>query len=67
MVDRYTKTILTVIAACLVWVVVRDVTLVKPAHAYDSVQSVNIAELGGMTLSALAVGERSPRLPVKLD
>ncbi len=31
--DRYMKTVLTVIAACLVWIVARDVTLVKPAHA----------------------------------
>ena len=33
MVDRYTKSLLTVIAACLVWIVARDVTLVRPAHA----------------------------------
>jgi hypothetical protein len=34
MLDRYTKTMLTVIAVCLVWLSVRDV-LVDPSHAAD--------------------------------
>ena len=31
--DRYMKVVLTVIAACLVWICLRDITVVKPAHA----------------------------------
>ena len=31
--DTYMKAVLTVIAVCLVWICVRDVTLVKPAQA----------------------------------
>ena len=31
--DRYLKAVLTVIAVCLTWICVRDVALVKPAHA----------------------------------
>jgi hypothetical protein len=34
MVDRYTKTVLTVIAVCLVWLSVRDV-VVAVSHAAD--------------------------------
>jgi hypothetical protein len=34
--DAYLKAVLTVIAVCLVWICVRDVTLVKPAHAQVS-------------------------------
>ena len=33
MVDRYTKAILTVIAACLVWDAVHDMVGVQPASA----------------------------------
>ena len=38
--DRYMKTVLTVIAACLVWIVARDVTLVKPAHASADLSTI---------------------------
>ena len=40
MVDRYTKAVLTVIAVCLLWLVVRDVTLVKPAQAASPTEVV---------------------------
>ncbi len=33
MVDRYTKAVLTVIAACLVWNVVHDMVGTRPASA----------------------------------
>ena len=32
-VDSYTKAILTVIAACLVWICVRDIPVARMAHA----------------------------------
>ena len=32
-IDLYTKAVLIVIAACLVWICLRDVTLVRPAQA----------------------------------
>lgn len=34
--DRYLRIVLTVIAVCLVWICLRDVTLVKSAHADTS-------------------------------
>lgn len=33
MVDRYTKAVLTVIAVCLLWIVIRDIPLVSTAWA----------------------------------
>ena len=39
--DTYLRAVLTVIAVCLVWICVRDVTLVTPAYAADIVD-VNI-------------------------
>ncbi len=36
MVDRYTKIVLTIIAACLVAIVTRELPLVPPAHAAQS-------------------------------
>ena len=42
--DRYTKTVLTVIAAALVWLAVRDV-IVPPAWAQDVVR---VKVVGGL-------------------
>ena len=42
MVDRYTKTMLTVIAVCLVWLSVRDV-VVDASHAADVTHAGAIA------------------------
>jgi hypothetical protein len=33
--DAYTKTVLTIIAICLVWICVRDVTISRPAQASE--------------------------------
>lgn len=33
--DYYTKGVLTVIALCLVWICVREISLVRPAEAYN--------------------------------
>lgn len=42
-VDLYTKIVLTTIACCLVWLCVRDVAFITPAHAQMHSQSVFIA------------------------
>ena len=34
--DRYMRIVLTVIAVCLVWVCLRDVAVVHPAYASDT-------------------------------
>ena len=52
-IDRYTKTVLTVIAACLVWLCLRDVDFVTSANAQEEaaprppikVEVVNAAEM----------------------
>ena len=35
--DTYIKTVLTVIAVALIWICVRDVAVVKPAHAASDI------------------------------
>ena len=45
MTDRYTKTMLTIIALCLVWICVRDTA--PPAYAQGGTIDVNISEVGG--------------------
>ena len=47
MVDRYAKTVLTVIAACLVWIVARDLEVVGIAQAQSEKVDVNIVEISG--------------------
>ena len=45
MIDRYTKSVLTVIAGCLLWICARDVRVVPPAYGQrgpDSPQRVEI-------------------------
>ena len=43
--DRYLKAVLTVIAVCLVWVCLRDVTLVKLAHADATMSEAYIEKI----------------------
>ena len=63
MIDRYTKTVLTIIAGALVWIGVA-LTSVPVANATQSanseVQRVNIVEIGGVP-----VGGRNPRTGTK--
>ncbi len=40
--DSYTRIVLTVIAACLVWIVARDVEMVKPAHAAHAASTMEV-------------------------
>ena len=49
--DFYTKAVLTVIASCLVYFVVQDITPIKDAHAESgSVVDVNIVKIDGTPL-----------------
>lgn len=48
-VDFYTKAVLTVIASCLVYFVVKDATPIKEAHAQsEGVVDVNIVKIDGI-------------------
>lgn len=61
-VDFYTKAVLTVIASCLVYFVVRDAVPIKEAHAQSgSVVDVNIVKIDG-----IPVRYSSSALPVKI-
>ena len=63
MIDRYTKSVLTVIAACLVWIVARDVAFARPAQAAGrDTRDVNIVQVGGyrMMSGTLPVSVRGP-------
>lgn len=61
--DRYTKAVLTIIAACLVWIVVRDVSFISTASANPTdrgddvvkVQIVSIDESNTLRWEALPV------------
>jgi hypothetical protein len=65
MVDRYTKVVLTVIAACLVWIVARDVPLVSEAQAQNGVTQVEVV---GWSAGSLSIGSWSAgRLDVAID
>ena len=60
--DLYTKAVLTVIASCLVYFVVQDVTPIKEAHAQSrGVVDVNIVQIDGSL-----VRFSSAALPVKI-
>jgi len=62
MVDRYTKVVLTVIAACLIWICVRDLTVIPVAFAQADrgrdvvkVQIVSIDESPSLRWESLPV------------
>ena len=60
--DLYTKAVLTVIAGCLVYFVVQDITLIKEAHAESGgVVDVNIVKIDGSS-----VRFSSTALPVRI-
>jgi hypothetical protein len=60
--DLYTKSVLTVIAGCLVYFVVQDVAPIKEAHAQSGgVIDVNIVKIDGTP-----VHYSSAALPVKM-
>jgi len=49
--DRYSKTVLSVIAACLLLIVVNIYFGPKDVNAYDTVQDVNIKSISGSSIS----------------
>jgi hypothetical protein len=49
--DKYSKTVLSVIAACLVLIVVNIYFSPKDVNAYDTVQDVNIKSINGSSIS----------------
>lgn len=64
--DRYTKALLTIIAACLVWICLRDISLVRTVYAlpYDrgdqvlKVQIVSIDEAPNLAWEPLPIRVR---------
>jgi hypothetical protein len=71
MVDRYTKAVLTVIAACLMWIVARDVQLVPEARAQAEAEAedgMTQVEVVGWSAGSLSIGAWSAgRLDVAID
>ena len=65
--DAYTKTILTVIAACLIALVFRDIPITSTAHAQSSggVVPVDIVAINGSPFRVGQVDYLRPALPVK--
>ena len=60
--DLYTKAVLTVIASCLVYFVVKDVVLIPDAHAQSGgVVDVNIVKIDGSRVNSQYVS-----LPVRM-
>ncbi len=48
--DAYTKSVLTVIAFCLLYFVARDASVIPDAHA-NAVVDVNIVKVAGSTIN----------------
>ena len=69
-IDVYTKAVLTVIACCLLYIVVKDINLVDRAYAQSGrTVDVNLTQIAGRTIEhndtlASSVG---PSLPVKVS
>jgi len=63
--DLYTKLVLTVIAACLVWVCVRDVAFVRPAQAKSPQYGTQDVRITGIQIGS--VGRYRDELPVSID
>lgn len=67
-IDAYTRIVLTVIAACLVYMVGKDLSLVPEARAQEGapVTAVNIVEIGGAPVPAPANSRYEVSLPVRV-
>ena len=67
-IDAYTRIVLTVIAASLVYMVAKDLALVPDAHAQEGapVTAVNIVEIGGAPVPAPANSRNEVSLPVRV-
>ncbi|HEY3244552.1 MAG TPA: hypothetical protein VGM03_14500 [Phycisphaerae bacterium] len=69
--DWYTKAVLTVIALCLVWICVKDVSLVAPAQAQitggqGQVTIVGVSKEVVLPVSIVAK-PNAPAVPVKFE
>jgi len=65
--DWYTKSILTVIAVCLSYFALRDLTSTPKAYAYGKEPvDVNIVSINGSSFGVLDVSTYRPALPVKI-
>ena len=57
-IDAYTQTLLTIIALCLMWLCVRDTSLLSAAHAQPAAQEVKIV--------GIKLGPKSQLLPISV-
>lgn len=65
--DFYTKTVLTVIAGCLFYFVVRDLSIVPDVHAQSQgTVDVNIVQVAGAKISNNGMVGYDAFLPVKV-
>lgn len=64
--DLYTKSVLTVIAGCLLYIATKDVQVIELAHAQNKGPvAVNIVGVGGNAFGLGAVDPMNPALPVR--
>jgi len=61
-VDLYTKSVLTVIASCLVYFVVQDVSPIRDAHA----ESGGVVDVNIVKIDSTPVRYSSAALPVRI-
>lgn len=65
--DGYTKTVLTVIACCLVYLVAKDLSVVPVVHAQSRGPiDVNVVQVAGATISNNGMVSYDAFLPVKV-
>ena len=66
-VDLYTKTVLTVIACCLLYFVLRDISIVPDVRAQSrGTIDVNVVQVAGATISNNGMVSYDAFLPVKV-
>ena len=74
--DLYTKSILTIIAICLIILIARDYNLITPANAnrnlanipqYDQIVDVRIVGTGNYTEIPVKIANNNTPLPVKIQ
>jgi hypothetical protein len=59
--DRYLKVVLSVIAACLVWICLRDISLVETASAHGDAMDVRIVDSTATLRVAIEGAPGAPR------
>ena len=65
-VDLYTKMMLTVVACCLLYIVAKDISLVKDVRAQSGgVTNVNIVQVAGKQINEYDIPYGNAALPVK--